>query len=697
MRERGLAVVVVAYGVPTLLAECLAALGGDYPVIVVDNSSSADVRAVVSEAGARSIDPGRNLGFAAGVNRALDELDLAVTDVLLLNPDSTIDPASIDALRTRLAEDPRLACVAPAQRQHVSSTEDRVAWPFPTPLGAWIEALGLGVLRRRREFAIGAVLLLRGEALVAVGGFDERFFLYAEETDWQQRAARLGWGTAVCDEIWATHVGAATDGDAYRRELRFHTGAERYIRKHHGRLGWMSYRLANLSGATARAIVLKGERRHGAARRARIYACGPDRVARKAGAVPPPVPRVPELGGCGRGRNVGPPRRAAAPPRPPLRILLDARDVGVNRNGVARVLEEVVPRLMQLDPERYVAVTTPAGKTRFGGVASSGLRTVRLYPNSVWEQLILPLVAAVLHVDLIYSHRECAAIWGPPVLLHVTEDPEAIWEGKIDLDRRTRVRRAYSRIFMDRSLQRVRVVTSTESTRADLMVRHGVRSEQVSVVALGVDRGRFNRCRPRRSGTSYLFCLTSADPRDHCELVIEAFARFHAGPGDATRLVIAGDLGHLRNIVKTSACNLGVSAFVDLPGRVSDEELAGLYASSLATICASSHEGFGLQPLEALASGSLLIAARTPAVEEVTRGAVVVWADLEADSLAAAMSTAVRSSSLRDDAAKTNPAVAAQFDWSTTATVLHGLLEEAALARRVRRKRRVTVIRTGGR
>jgi GT2 family glycosyltransferase len=280
MRERGLAVVVVAYGVPTLLAECLAALGGDYPVIVVDNSSSADVRAVVSEAAASSIDPGRNLGFAAGVNRALDELDLAVTDVLLLNPDSTIDPASIDALRTRLAEDPRLACVAPAQRQHVSSTEDRVAWPFPTPLGAWIEALGLGVLRRRREFAIGAVLLLRGEALVAVGGFDERFFLYAEETDWQQRAARLGWGTAVCDEIWATHVGAATDGDAYRRELRFHTGAERYIRKHHGRLGWMSYRLANLSGATARAIVLKGERRHGAARRGRAHTRRSVRVAR---------------------------------------------------------------------------------------------------------------------------------------------------------------------------------------------------------------------------------------------------------------------------------------------------------------------------------------------------------------------------------------------------------------------------------
>ena len=84
--ERGLAVVVVAYGVPTLLAECLAVLGDQYRVIVVDNSSSADVRAVVNEAAARYIDPGQNLGFAAAVNCALDELDLSGTDVLLFNP-----------------------------------------------------------------------------------------------------------------------------------------------------------------------------------------------------------------------------------------------------------------------------------------------------------------------------------------------------------------------------------------------------------------------------------------------------------------------------------------------------------------------------------------------------------------------------------------------------------------------------------
>ena len=681
MPERGLAVVVVAYGVPALLADCLAALGAQYRVIVVDNSSSADVRAVVSEAGASYIDAGRNLGFAAGVNRALDELDLSGTDVLLLNPDSTIDPASVEGLRSCLADDPRLACVAPEQRQRGSTTEQRVAWPFPTPAGAWIEALGFGRLRRRTDFAIGSVLLLRGDALVEVGGFDERYFLYAEETDWQRRASRLGWRTTVCDGIWATHVGAATDGDAYRRELRFHTGAERYIRKHHGILGWTSYRFATFAGASARAVVLKGERRRGAARRAWIYAYGPARLARNAGAVPPTVPRVPRLAACREHVDGTQPRRLRLPRRQPLRILLDARDAGINHKGVGRVLDEVVPRLLKLDPDRYIVVATAAAGTRFAAVDRDHLRIVRRVPQSLWEQLVLPSVALRLGVDATYCHRECAAIWGPPVLLHVTEDPEVRWERESDIDTREWARRRYSRFFMDRSLRRACVVTSSQSSRADLIRRHGLRPEQVSIVQLGVDTKRFAASGSIETGRlPYFFCLGSADPRDHCDLVVQAFAKLHAESNQSVRLLMAGDLGHQTSRIAALSRHLGVAALVDLPGRITDSELTSCYAGSVATICASSDEGFGLQPLEALASGSLLVAARAPAVEEVARDSAVLWVDLDVDSLVAAMATAVSSPSLRAKAATKNPLAVSEYDWSNTATRLHQLLEELALA-----------------
>ena len=290
-----LVVVVVAYGSVDALASCLGALGGGYPVVVVDNGSSVGARRVAEGFGASYDDPGANLGFAAAVNRAIGGLDLAGTDVLLLNPDAVVEPEVVEVLRRELVEQPRVAAVAPSQRAPGSTVADRVLWPFPSPWGLWLEAVGLGRLRtgRRSGFVVGSVLLLRGRALVDVGGFDERFFLYDEETDWQRRAVSRGWEVTFCASAEALHQVGGTDHDTRRRDLRFHAGTERYLRKWYGAVGWEVGRAAVVAGATFRSVVLRGDARRAALRRAGTYLAGPDRLARRRGAVPRAVPHVP--------------------------------------------------------------------------------------------------------------------------------------------------------------------------------------------------------------------------------------------------------------------------------------------------------------------------------------------------------------------------------------------------------------------
>jgi len=274
----GVEVVVVAYGAPELLEACLATLGGQLPVVVVDNSSDPDVLAVSDRHGARYVDPGRNLGFGGGVNVGLLHRQSPGADVLLLNPDATISAGDVSLLEEHLRTRPDLACVGPRQVDGSGGDEDRVGWPFPTPFGAWVEALGLGRLRTRVDFVIGSVLLLRAEALDEVGLFDERFFLYAEETDWQRRAFDLGWGVAVCTEVTAVHIGAGTGGDPQAREAHFHASHERYVRKHFGARRWQVYRAAVMTGAALRALVLPGRRGRAAADRFHLYRAGPCRV-----------------------------------------------------------------------------------------------------------------------------------------------------------------------------------------------------------------------------------------------------------------------------------------------------------------------------------------------------------------------------------------------------------------------------------
>lgn len=291
-------VLVVAYGAPEELRACLGALGTAFPMTVVDNSSSQAVRAAAEAAGAAYVDPGENLGFAAGVNRGLARIDLATSDVLLLNPDAVVTPGALRTLGEALERAPGVACVAPAQRRPGTDTPFPARWPFATPWRAWAEALGLGRLGAVRDvehgFLVGSVLLVRGRAFIEVGGFDEGFFLYAEEADWQRRALRAGWRVAYCPEASALHAGAATDRDPRRHDLRFHAGVERYVRKWHGRLGWHSYRLATVLTALRRALAPSRRRR--SFELAALYARGPYRQAVRAGAVPVRRHGVPAVG-----------------------------------------------------------------------------------------------------------------------------------------------------------------------------------------------------------------------------------------------------------------------------------------------------------------------------------------------------------------------------------------------------------------
>ena len=273
-------IVVVAYNGADMLDRCLATIGGAGLTTVVDNSSSADVRSVAQRHDVEYVDPGRNLGFGAGANVVLSRISPdAQQDVLLLNPDALLTPDDLRQLQDFMHRDDNhlLAAVSPRLRT-ANGHEHQVSWPFPTPYRAWLEAIGLGVFPARHTFVVGAVLLLRSAAIRDVGVFDEEFFLYAEETDWQRRAYLAGWRSAICEEVIACHVGAATSTDPLRREMLFHAAQELYIRKWYGPLGWWIYRVAAFGGAAGRALVLRTERGTSAAARAKLYFRGPRKM-----------------------------------------------------------------------------------------------------------------------------------------------------------------------------------------------------------------------------------------------------------------------------------------------------------------------------------------------------------------------------------------------------------------------------------
>jgi GT2 family glycosyltransferase len=158
----------------------------------------------------RVVENAENRGFGAANNQAFSLSSSAF--VLLLNPDTVMVPGAIESLIGVLRSDPGVAACGPRLVNPDGSLQISVWRNPPTPWEIVLSNLQLYRLlpeRIRGELLLGphwrhdrrrpvrmlsaAALLVRREAIDAVGGFDERFHMYAEDNEWCLRIARAGW------------------------------------------------------------------------------------------------------------------------------------------------------------------------------------------------------------------------------------------------------------------------------------------------------------------------------------------------------------------------------------------------------------------------------------------------------------------------------------------------------------------------
>ncbi|HEX8004634.1 MAG TPA: glycosyltransferase family 2 protein [Mycobacteriales bacterium] len=225
-------VVTVTYASAPTIAACLTALPTEAlgAVVVVDNSSPDDTVAVVESLALPGVTLVHrpNLGFGAGNNAGVAALPPVVEHVLFLNPDAVIAPADIERLAAYLDAHPSVAMAGP--RLYKSGAPIHSAGRWPTPLTEikplLPRLLGRRLTDRRLDPAYdvtgpvatveGACMMARRAALEAVGGFDQRFFLFFEELDLARRFAAKGWAVHLVAEASAEHlVAASREGTAH--------------------------------------------------------------------------------------------------------------------------------------------------------------------------------------------------------------------------------------------------------------------------------------------------------------------------------------------------------------------------------------------------------------------------------------------------------------------------------------------------
>ena len=225
--------------------ESLAAIAADaagreaqVEVVVVDNVSGDGSAEAIREAfpEVEVVERSERAGYGANHNLALRRA--RGRHVMLLNDDAKLFPGAIDALSRHLDEHPDVAVAAPTVRRPGGSTEPTL-WPRPSLRADVAGAVGfLGVPGVRDGepigWATGCALMVRRDAVLAIGGFDEGFFLYSEEIDLCTRLADAGHRIAHVPGAVVEHEGQASTGESSpERAVEMARARRRYWRIHY--------------------------------------------------------------------------------------------------------------------------------------------------------------------------------------------------------------------------------------------------------------------------------------------------------------------------------------------------------------------------------------------------------------------------------------------------------------------------------
>lgn len=203
---------IVTFRSGEVIASCLRNLFGStrrpLRVVVFDNASDDDTLARLAPfAGTvRLVGHPRNIGFGQGHNCVLAEVDADF--LLLLNPDVELPPGGLDRLAEYLDRHPECGAVAPVLADGRDGKLGGYAMAYPGQdflPRSWCDLPGaIATLQ-------GACLLVRTGLLRRLGGFDRRFFLYAEDVDLSLQIRRAGYTLGCQTSVVARHVGGHSE------------------------------------------------------------------------------------------------------------------------------------------------------------------------------------------------------------------------------------------------------------------------------------------------------------------------------------------------------------------------------------------------------------------------------------------------------------------------------------------------------
>ncbi len=326
----------------------------------------------------------------------------------------------------------------------------------------------------------------------------------------------------------------------------------------------------------------------------------------------------------------------------PMRLALDARKL--TDFGIGTYLTALMRGLAKR-PEVQLTLLVRDGHEERAAALAPGAHLIRVGASgyTVSEHFAIPAALWRERVDLVHvPHYVLPPLLPAPAVVTVHDVIQLFYPP----EKRRRIALYYLRLMMRQSLRRSRrVITVSRSSRHDLIRLFHADPSRLAVVQNGVDGGLAERppadaldaLKARYGLRAPLILVVGNDKRHkNLDVVLRAWhlaVRRHRVPG---QLILVGGPAPDGQLAARAA-RLGLGDKVRCLGRVSFDELHGLYHLASELLHVALYEGFGLPVLEAMRAGLPVITSNLGAMREVGEGAARLVNPLDVEEIATAL------------------------------------------------------------
>ncbi len=352
-----------------------------------------------------------------------------------------------------------------------------------------------------------------------------------------------------------------------------------------------------------------------------------------------------------------------------MKIGINGRFLVAKQTGVQRVARNLIATLVAIDQENeYVIFTSKdeRGKPEWQfpnvKIVPVDLHIGRVFRNSIWEQISLPRLAKQYKIDILHSPANMAPLfYKGKSILHIHDLCFVVNPTWYSFAFRT----WYNFVvpLLTRTVDRV--ITNSNNSRNDLLLFCQLPVKQVSLVYWAVgDKFRQTQSKEEKTPSpfEYILYVGSLEPRKNIKTLLQAYTQLReADPTIKTKLMLIGTGNPLFKKI-----NLSLGPFADdiiLQGFIEDDVLRRFYREAKLVVYPSLYEGFGLPPLEAMASGVPVVTSNTSSLPEVVGKAALTVDPLNGTELAEAMKRGLLDEPLRQDLIRKGYEQVSRFNW----------------------------------